>query len=287
MFEKMPVSRRYDILNEMKNEVQSEFDKVFSKISKSQRGVWVQASTLGSLEALLSWLQGLSPPIPVCGMGIGDIHKRDVIQASVMLEHQPEFACILAFNVRIQEDARTLATEMGVRLFEAEIIYHLEKMFKDYVEEIYETRRAGAKDKAVFPVEMEILPEHVIHNKYPIILGCLVRRGILRIGTPICVKRFDPVSKLANPLYIGNVTSIQYEKKDRQKAKVGEKIAVKFEGDDSLRSIQFGRQFTHEDRLVSRISRESIDAIKAHFIDQLADDDKYHLRDLKEYFSVV
>ena len=49
-------------------------------------GVCVQASTLGSLEALLTFLQSDAVQIPVSGINIGPVHKRDVMRASVMLE---------------------------------------------------------------------------------------------------------------------------------------------------------------------------------------------------------
>lgn len=49
-------------------------------------GVCVQASTLGSLEALLTFLKSDAVQIPVSGINIGPVHKKDVMRASVMLE---------------------------------------------------------------------------------------------------------------------------------------------------------------------------------------------------------
>lgn len=46
----------------------------------------MQASTLGSLEALLTFLKSDAVQIPVSGINIGPIHKKDVMRASVMLE---------------------------------------------------------------------------------------------------------------------------------------------------------------------------------------------------------
>jgi hypothetical protein len=59
-------------------------------------------------------------------VNIGPIYRRDVMRASIMLEKgKPEYATILAFDVRIDADARAYAEETGVRLFTADIIYHL------------------------------------------------------------------------------------------------------------------------------------------------------------------
>ncbi len=46
----------------------------------------LQASTLGSLEALLTFLDSDDVKIPVSGINIGPVHKRDVLRANVMNE---------------------------------------------------------------------------------------------------------------------------------------------------------------------------------------------------------
>ena len=55
-------------------------------LDSAGEGVCVQASTLGSLEALLTFLKSDAVQIPVSGINIGPIHKKDVMRASVMLE---------------------------------------------------------------------------------------------------------------------------------------------------------------------------------------------------------
>ena len=63
-------------------------------------GVCVQASTLGSLEALLEFLKGDKVAIPVSAINIGPVHKRDVMRANVMNERgNKKFGVILAFDV--------------------------------------------------------------------------------------------------------------------------------------------------------------------------------------------
>jgi translation initiation factor 5B len=66
---------------EMREEVMSDLTSLFQSVDKSGHGVCVQASTLGSLEALLSFLK--DSKIPVAGINIGPVHKKDIIRASV------------------------------------------------------------------------------------------------------------------------------------------------------------------------------------------------------------
>lgn len=42
------------------------------------------------------------------------------------------YAVILAFDVRIERDAQEMADSLGVRIFSAEIIYHLFDAFTKY-----------------------------------------------------------------------------------------------------------------------------------------------------------
>lgn len=52
-------------------------------VDKTQDGVCVQASTLGSLEALLEFLR--TSEIPVANISIGPVHKKDVLKATKVL----------------------------------------------------------------------------------------------------------------------------------------------------------------------------------------------------------
>ena len=100
-------------------------------------GVCVQASTLGSLEALLEFLRSDAVKIPVSGINIGPIHKKDVMRANVMMEKgNKKYGCILAFDVPVTKEAREMAEELGVRIFTADIIYHLFDQFSAYLKQV-------------------------------------------------------------------------------------------------------------------------------------------------------
>ncbi len=72
--------------------------------------------------------------IPVSGINIGPIHKKDIMRANVMMEKgQRKYACILAFDVPVTKEARELAESMGIQIFAADIIYHLFDAFEAYL----------------------------------------------------------------------------------------------------------------------------------------------------------
>lgn len=60
------------------------------------------------------------------------MHKKDVQKAAAMLERKEEYACILAFDVRVDHEVELFAASEGVRIFSADIIYHLEDEFLRY-----------------------------------------------------------------------------------------------------------------------------------------------------------
>jgi translation initiation factor 5B len=76
-----------DELEDLKAEVMGDFEKIMKGFARSPVGVYVQSSTLGSLEALLEYLRSHVPPVPVANVGIGPLHRKDVVVASVMLPY--------------------------------------------------------------------------------------------------------------------------------------------------------------------------------------------------------
>ncbi|KAG7568256.1 Translation initiation factor IF-2 domain 3 superfamily [Arabidopsis thaliana x Arabidopsis arenosa] len=118
-----------DDIEVIKELVMQDIESILSRIDKSGEGVYVQASTLGSLEALLEFLKSPAIKLPVSGIGIGPVQKKDVMKAGVMLERKKEFATILALDVKVTTEARELSDEMGVNILCADIMYHLFDQF--------------------------------------------------------------------------------------------------------------------------------------------------------------
>ncbi|KAK3064264.1 eukaryotic translation initiation factor 5B, partial [Teratosphaeriaceae sp. CCFEE 6253] len=198
-----------------------------SRISRTGRGVTVQASTLGSLEALLEFLR--QSKIPVANISIGPVHKRDVITASAMLEKAKEYAVMLCFDVKVDRDAHELADQMGVKIFTAEIIYHLFDDFTKHMKALQEQKKEESKLLAVFPCVLR--PVAVFNKKDPIVIGVDVVEGNLRMGTPVAAVKMNPVTNVKDIVSLGRVVSIQRDHKDLPVCKKGSpSVAVKIEG---------------------------------------------------------
>ncbi|OWZ16962.1 Eukaryotic translation initiation factor 5B [Phytophthora megakarya] len=266
-----------DDVEELKDSVMSDLTGILDSVKATRRGVMVQASTLGALEALLEFLRTCDPPIPVSCVNIGPVHKKDVMRASVQLEHQPEFATILAFDVKVHSDATELATELGVRIFTADIIYHLFDQFTAYMDNFRMARREEFAEVAVFPCVLKILPNCVFNKKDPIILGVDVEEGIVKIGTPLVVPS-------AGGFLVGKVGSIEREHKEVDRAKKGASVAVRI---DNEGSVMYGRHFDHKNKLVSRLTRQSIDALKENFREDLQKEDWQLVIKLKKVFDII
>jgi translation initiation factor IF-2 len=130
---------------------------IFSKVDKTGEGVCVQASTLGSLEALLAFLDSPDVSIPVSGINIGPVHKKDVLRANVMGEKGcKKYSVILAFDVPVAREAREMAEEYGVKIFTADIIYHLFDQFTAYMKTIKAQEQEAARLEAVFPCVLQV-----------------------------------------------------------------------------------------------------------------------------------
>ena len=81
------------------------------------------------------------------------------------MQGTPEYATILAFDVKIDSDARRHADENGVRIFTADIIYHLFDQFTAHMDRLMEQRRQDAKNLAVFPCIVKVSQVKSCHVK--------------------------------------------------------------------------------------------------------------------------
>lgn len=265
---------------DLEEEVMSDLQQLLSKVSKDNRGVSVQASTLGSLEALLEFLK--QSKIPVANISIGPVFKRDVMMAGTMLEKAKEYAVMLCFDVRVDKEARAYAEEQGIKIFEADIIYHLFDDFTKHMAQLKEQKKEESKLLAVFPCVLN--PLQVFNKKDPIVVGVDVVEGNLRPLTPIAIVKNNPVTGVKEIISLGRVTSIEREHKAIPICKKGQpSVAVKIEGPNQP---LYGRQIEEKDTLYSLITRKSIDTLKEFYRDDVTRDEWQLLVKLKPLFDI-
>jgi translation initiation factor 5B len=186
---------------DLEEEVMSDLENLLNKVSKDHRGVSVQASTLGSLEALLEFLK--VSKIPVANISIGPVFKRDVLIAGTMLEKAKQYAVMLCFDVKVDKEAQAYADEVGVKIFTADIIYHLFDDFTKHMAQLEAQKKEESKLLAVFPCVLQ--PVAVFNKKDPIVVGVDVVDGNLRLLTPIAAVKTNPVTGVKEVISLGRV----------------------------------------------------------------------------------
>eukprot|EP00392_Amoebophrya_sp_AT5.2_P008897 g8925.t1 len=268
-----------DQVENVKEEVEEEFEEAVNAFEKEDLGVYVMASTLGSLEALLAYLKSVD--IPVFQANIGVVHKKDVKKAAIMRDKgKPEYAVILAFDVKVDADARKEADRSGgVNIFTADIIYHLFDQFTKYMDNIKELKKKEKSDEAVFPCVLKIIPQYVFNKKNPIIVGVDVVEGVVKVGTLLCLPEQDM-------LEIGRITSVEKDKKPVDKAVKGESVCVKIQPNALQSHIVLGRHFSVTQALYSKITRASIDCLKEHYKDEMSQENWKLVITLKKVFGI-
>ncbi|KAF7872324.1 hypothetical protein EAF04_003248 [Stromatinia cepivora] len=267
--------------SDIEAEVESDLGALFSRVEKSGRGVTVQASTLGSLEALLDFLK--VSKIPVANVGIGPVFKRDVMNCGTMLEKQKEYAVMLCFDVKIDKEAQQYADDQGIKIFTADIIYHLFDSFTKHMQVIAEAKKEASKLLAVFPCVLT--PVAVFNKTGPIVIGVDVKEGNLRLHTPIAAVKKNSVTGAKEIIGIGRVTSIERDHKQIDICKRGQpSVAIKVEMGSSQPA--YGRHLEEEDTLYSLISRQSIDTLKEFYRSDVSKDEWELLRKLKPLFDI-
>ncbi|KAH7327898.1 hypothetical protein B0I35DRAFT_346541 [Stachybotrys elegans] len=267
--------------DDIADEVEADLATLLSRVETSGRGVSVQASTLGSLEALLDFLKDCK--IPVANVGIGPVYKRDIMQCGIMVEKAPDYAVMLCFDVKVDKEAQQYADEAGIKIFQADIIYHLFDAFMKHLDEQKEKKREESKLLAVFPCVLK--PVAVFNKTGPIVIGVDVVEGQLKVNTPIAAVKNNPVTNVKEIINLGRVTSIEREHKQIPVCKKGQpSVAVKIEMGGHQPT--YGRQLEEGDTLYSLISRASIDCLKELYRSEMSNDDWHLIVKLKPLFDI-
>ncbi|XP_037467339.1 eukaryotic translation initiation factor 5B-like [Triticum dicoccoides] len=260
-----------------------------SSIVTSKEGIYVQASSVGTLEAIIAHLKSSSVDIPVYAWNLGPVYKQDVMKASAMLKRKEEYAVILAFDVKVMPEASALAAESGLKIITADTVYRLVNIYTEHIKGLKEAKKMQFAAEAVFPCTLKILPNRVYHSKDPIVCDVEVVEGVVKVGTPICVfTQSKDKSKNIIVHSLGRISSMQTSNGNQIFSARNGVVAIKISGDSPQeKSRSYGRHFDSSNELVSEISRRSIDVLKECFRDEMSAENWQLITRLKTQFKIA
>jgi translation initiation factor 5B len=225
--------------------------------SVDKNGIVLKADAIGSLEALSRLLS--KEGVKISKKGIGNVTKRDVLDAFSMRAIDPYGAVILAFNVAIEEDASVEAEAANVNIISENIIYKIIDDYKEWLESQKKTERDAAAKSITFPCIVKVLPNRTFRISHPAIFGVDVVAGRLKPSVLLMDEHGD---------MIGRVRELQDNGISMQEAKKGESVAISIDG------ITFGRQIKDNDVLYAHINDDEERLLKLKFSYLLNDEEK-------------
>ncbi len=237
------------------------------KIKTDKQGVILKTDTLGSLEAIVNSLNNNG--IPVRLGDIGDISRRDIVEAETVMQKDNLLGVVLGFNVKVLPDAREEAMRVKIPIFQEIIIYRL---IEEYTEWMGKEKIAGmeaALDKIVRPGKIKILP------------GCTFRRSKPAIvGIEILAGRIKPNYTLLheNGKKVGNILRVQDKKEDLNEAKIGMQVSI------SIDNAIAGRNIFEGDILYVDVPESHKRILLSKFKDSLDLDEIDLINEMKEKF---
>jgi translation initiation factor 5B len=209
-----------EVIQEMKSEI------VDVRIDTDQIGVIIKADTLGSLEAIVNELKA---KIPIRRADVGDISKRDVVDAATVKD--PLYATILGFNVNILPDAMEEVAKAKIQIFQSDVIYKLLENYEKWVEEQKAAMEKKRLEAIIRPGKIKILPDCVFRASKPAIVGVEVLGGRIRPGVDLIKE---------NGTKIGTLKSIQNKGENIPEAIYHQEVAISIEGPTVGRQIHEG-----------------------------------------------
>ena len=248
------------VLNQREDEtrlraiVEAEIKNTF--VNKDINGVIMKCDTIGSIEAISDLLVKQKVPIRIAD--VGHVTKRDVIEASAVREKDRYLGVILAFNVRVLEDALREAQERQVMIFDEKIIYNLVRSYIDWT--VYQKDH---QDVIIFneipPVcKFQFLKNFVFRRNDPAVFGAEILVGKLRQKIPVIN---DQGKK------IGVIHQIQQSGKTIEEATLGMQVAV------SIRGPTIGRQISEGEIFYTDLNSRQAKLLNERFTQRLTEDE--------------
>ena len=250
-------------VDQAKADIAAEMDRI--KVSADNVGIILKTDTLGSLEALIDSLKAKDVPIRLAD--IGDISRRDVMEAVSVKHEEPLYGAILAFNVKPLPDAEREAHDQRIKIFTGDIIYNLMDDYIRWMEDEKEAKARAEFDTLVRPGKIEIMDGFVFRRANPAIMGVLVMNGVITSRSPMM--KLDGVS-------VGRISQIQDSGEAISEAEEGKEVAI------SMPKPIVGRHIKERDILIVDVPEKHAKLLRTKYSDRLTVGAVEALRELVE-----
>ena len=240
----------------LKSLVESEIKNAI--VSNTQTtGVVLKCDTIGSLEAITDLLKKANVAIR---MGdIGNITRRDVIEASAVKENNRYLGVILGFNVKVLEDAQKEAQDRGMKIFNERVIYNLVRAYTDWVAYQREHEESILFNELPPICKFQFLKGFIFRRSDPAVFGAEIQIGRLR-------QKVHVINEEGKK--IGVVHQIQESGKAIEEATMGMQVAV------SLKEPAIGRQINEGNVFYTDLNSRQAKQLLQRFNHRLNDQEK-------------
>ncbi len=258
-------TRLYNISNSSEEEIEenkASLEEELESCLKTENdvGIHIQTSSMGSMEALLHYCK--ENKINVASKGLGTISKKDFLNAKKQLTKTKSRKnhIILAFDVDVQKDIQKEVDTSDITVFKNEHIYRLLDEFNKYSDEVKkeekEKIREHFKDDLFAPVLLKVIPKYIFNKSNPIVLGVKIKEGTLYKNTEVRIRKGNKITDL------GNIQEIRLDNKEVDIAEKGKEVSVKIVINDNPTNIVYGRNFDHNDLIFSKMTKNTVKALK-------------------------
>jgi translation initiation factor 5B len=236
----------------IKEEAEKELKQIV--VRRENVGVIVKAGSVGGLEAMLKMLEQRSIPVRVAE--IGDVSRNDVVEAQIVSEHDPYLGAILAFDVKVLQDAKEIIS--SIPFFSSKVIYEVVDSYVEWAEKKREEDKRIALSSITPVCKFRVIPGTFFRRSDPAIFGVEILLGTLRPK----VRIMDSTGK-----DLGVLMQIQDKGKTLDVARKGDKVAV------SINGPTLGRQIKENDILYTSPRSHEVKTIRSRFLSSLAEDE--------------
>lgn len=247
-----------------------EMKEYWDRYTFVDNGIVIIAPTFGELDAMYNLYTDNN--IPIHSMLVGKIKEKHIKKFIITLAKIviKEYRCIVCFDdisPMLCDEYMKLLVHDDIHLISNPVVFKGLQSWLEYREYCITDKKNKTKlqiekditkGKVVFPCMMSILPQYIFMKggTDEFLMGVKILNGKLFSGTPLS----------CNGLELGKVIKIEKNKKVLHVADVGDEVCIRIQNKNKY---IYDKNFTHQNTLMSNITRESIDILKLHYKDDV------------------